>query len=66
MKAKELRELTDAEIVAKLQDLKAELFNLRFSLTVGQLSNTNQLSVCKRDIARIKTIIKERETKKLG
>ncbi|MCL1944244.1 MAG: 50S ribosomal protein L29 [Firmicutes bacterium] len=61
MKAKELRELTDAEISAKLLDLKGELFNLRFSLTTGQLTNTNQLNTCKKDIARLKTIQKQRE-----
>jgi large subunit ribosomal protein L29 len=63
MKAKELREFTDAEIFARLQDLKTELFNLRFSLSTGQLTNPNQLTNCKRDIARIKTIIKQRELK---
>lgn len=65
MKAKELRELSDAEITAKLQDLKSELFNLRFSLTTGQLSNPNQLTNCKKDIARLKTIAKQRELAKI-
>jgi len=66
MKPKDIRELTDAEILVKLKDLKSELFNLRFSLTTGQLTNPMQLSNCKKDIARVKTIIKERELKKLS
>ncbi|MDR3021156.1 MAG: 50S ribosomal protein L29 [Clostridiales bacterium] len=64
MKPKDIREMTDAEIRAKLKDLKGELFNLRFSLSTGQLTNPMQLVNCKKDIARVKTIIKEREVSK--
>jgi large subunit ribosomal protein L29 len=65
MKPKDIREFTDAEILAKLKDLKGELFNLRFSLSTGQLTNPLQLSNCKKDIARVKTIIREREIQKI-
>jgi len=61
MKPNEIRELSDAEIVAKISDLKEELFNLRFSLSTGQLTNTNQLNNCKKDIARLKTVARQRE-----
>jgi large subunit ribosomal protein L29 len=63
MKAKELRELTNEELTAKLKALKQELFNLRFSNATGQLSNPMQLVKCKKDIARIKTLLTERELK---
>ena len=61
MKIKELRELSDAELNKKLKSLKQELFNLRFSNATGQLSNPMQLNACKKDIARIKTVLTERE-----
>ena len=63
MKIKDLRELTDAELAQKLTELKKELFNLRFNHTMGQLTNPMQLNVCKKDIARVKTIMRERELK---
>ncbi len=58
------RDLQDKELTAKLAELKQELFNLRFSHATGQLSNPNQLKRCKRDIARVKTVIRERELSK--
>ncbi len=63
MKIKELKEMSTAELTVKLGDLKQELFNLRFNHTIGQLSNPMQMKVCKKDIARIKTILRDRELK---
>lgn len=56
-----VHELRDDELVQKLESLKTELFNLRFSLATGQLSNPKQIQNVKRDIARVKTVIRERE-----
>ena len=61
MKASEIRELTAEELNSKLQDLKAELFNLRFQLAINQLDNPMRISAVKRDIARVKTVIRENE-----
>ncbi|SFA48662.1 LSU ribosomal protein L29P [Parageobacillus thermantarcticus] len=61
MKAKEIRELTTAEIEQKIKELKEELFNLRFQLATGQLENTARIRQVRKDIARMKTIIRERE-----
>lgn len=61
MKAIEIRNLTDAELAKKLADLKSELFNLRFSHVTGSLSNPLTLSICKKQIALVKTVIRERE-----
>ncbi|MDI9505282.1 MAG: 50S ribosomal protein L29 [Candidatus Excrementavichristensenella sp.] len=64
MKTRELNELkekTTAELDTVLKDKKAELFNLRFQLATGQLQNTMAISSCRRDIARVKTIIRQRE-----
>lgn len=61
MKAKQLRDLTDEELVAQLKDSKQELFNLRFQLVTGQLDNPMRIREVKRTIARIKTIMRERE-----
>ena len=63
MKAKELHELTNDELNTKLVELKTELFNLRFRQVAGQLENPVSLRTCKRDIAKIKTILRERELK---
>ena len=60
MKAKEIREMTPDELSAKLKELKSELFNLRFQQAIGQLSNPMRLGECKRDIARVKTVLTER------
>ena len=61
MKAKEIVELTTAEIEQKIKALKEELFNLRFQLATGQLENTARIRQVRKDIARMKTIIRERE-----
>ena len=63
MKAKELHELTNDELNTKLGELKTELFNLRFRQVAEQLENPVSLRTCKRDIAKIKTILRERELK---
>ena len=64
MKASEFREMTQDELVQKLNDLKTEFFNLRFQLATGQLNNPMMIKQVKRDIARVKTIIRERELAK--
>ena len=56
-----VHELRDDELQQKLASLKQELFNLRFSHATGQLSNPKQITTVKRDIARVKTVIRERE-----
>lgn len=61
VKAGELRELSDEELVAKLREAKAELFNLRVQGATGQLDNNRRLPVVRREIARIYTIMRERE-----
>lgn len=61
MKAKEIRQMSEKELNAKLIDLKAELFNLRFQLATGQLDNPLRINTVRKDIARIKTIVRERE-----
>ncbi|MFD1708104.1 50S ribosomal protein L29 [Siminovitchia sediminis] len=61
MKAKEIRELTTAEIEQNIKSLKEELFNLRFQLATGQLENTARIREVRKGIARMKTIIRERE-----
>ena len=57
----ELRNLDDAELVAKLKEAKEELFNLRFQGATGQLENHGRLRAVRKDIARIYTILRERE-----
>ena len=61
MKTSEIRDFTAEELNVKLADLKAELFNLRFQLAINQLDNPMRISVVKKDIARVKTIIRENE-----
>ena len=61
MKASEIRELSDNELQEKAQELKEELFNLRFQMATGQLENTTRLKEVRRSIARVKTIMRERE-----
>ena len=63
MKASEVRDLTPAELESKLKDLKAELFNLRFQLAINQLDNPMRISAVKKDIARVKTVLRENEIK---
>lgn len=61
MKAKELVELTTDEIEKKLSQYKEELFNLRFQLATGQLENTARIKQVRKNIARCKTVLRERE-----
>jgi large subunit ribosomal protein L29 len=60
-KAAELRELSDEELVTRLREAKAELFNLRVQGATGQLENHGRLQVIRREIARVYTIMRERE-----
>lgn len=60
MKPKEIRELSDEELMEKLKSLKQELFNLRFQLATMSLENPMRIGQVKRDIARIHTIMTER------
>ena len=60
MKAFEIRNLSDDDIKAKLEESYEELFNLRFQQSIGQAKDSNQLGAIKRDIARMKTIVHER------
>jgi large subunit ribosomal protein L29 len=60
-KASELRQLGDEELVTKLREAKEELFNLRFQGATGQLENNSRLKVVRKDIARIYTLMHERE-----
>ena len=61
MKAKEIRQMNETELNNKLKDLKGELFNLRFQMATGQLDNPMRLKGVRRDIAKIKTVVRERE-----
>ena len=61
MKAKEIRDMSASELEAKLKDLKQELFNLRFQHATKQLDNPLRLAQVKKDIARVKTVIREKE-----
>lgn len=67
MKPSEIRELSLEEKLRKANDLKEELFNLRFQHEIGQLENSQKMKQIKRDIARVKTIIIESElNQKIG
>jgi large subunit ribosomal protein L29 len=61
MKAKELKELTKVELLKKQKDLKEELFNLRFQHSTGQLENTSRSKSLKKDVARIETVLRQKE-----
>lgn len=61
MKAKEIRQMSEKELDTRLSDLKAELFNLRFQLATGQLDNPMSIKKVRKDIARVKTVARERE-----
>ena len=63
MKAKDIRDLSNDELQKKVADLKVELFNLRFRAATGQLENPSSIKDGKEDMARVKTIIRERELK---
>jgi large subunit ribosomal protein L29 len=60
-KAAELRELDDEGLLGKLREAKEELFNLRFQAATGQLENNSRLKVVRKEIARIYTLMRERE-----
>jgi len=60
--AQEIRTLSTGEIRARLNDAEEEFFNLRTQFTIGQLENFNRLTELKRDVARFKTILRERES----
>ncbi|PPK69534.1 50S ribosomal protein L29 [Actinokineospora auranticolor] len=59
--ATDLRELTDEELVLRLREAKEELFNLRFQMATGQLDNNRRLRTVRHDIARVYTVMRERE-----
>ena len=59
--AAEIRDLADEELVSRLGEAKEELFNLRFQVATGQLDNNRRLQTIRRDIARIYTVLRERE-----
>ncbi|AWK73522.1 MULTISPECIES: 50S ribosomal protein L29 [Rhodococcus] len=59
--AAELRELTEEELVTRLRESKEELFNLRFQMATGQMDNNRRLRTVRHDIARIYTVLRERE-----
>ncbi|MBS3937744.1 MAG: 50S ribosomal protein L29 [Peptococcaceae bacterium] len=61
MKVKDIRDMNEAELVQKIDDLKGELFNLRFRLITGQLENPMRIKEVRKTIARVKTILHERE-----
>ncbi|MCR3922454.1 MAG: 50S ribosomal protein L29 [Firmicutes bacterium] len=63
MKAKELIEFSDVELVGRLSELKEELFNLRFQMATGQLENPMRIREVRKNIARVKTVQRERELK---
>jgi large subunit ribosomal protein L29 len=60
-KAAELRELPDDELVTRMESAKEELFNLRFQLATGQLDNPARMRQVRHDVARIATVLRERE-----
>ena len=64
MELNKMREMTDAELAAELEKMKKELFNLRFQHVTGQLENPVQMREVKKNIARVKTIMREKELDK--
>ena len=65
MELKKMREMSEAELNAELTEVKKDLFNLRFQHVTGQLENPVKMRETKRDIARVKTIIREKELAKV-
>ena len=61
MKISEIRNLNESDLKVKLKDLKSELFNLRFQLAIKQLENPMRIRTVKKDIARVQTILREKE-----
>ena len=66
MKVKEIRELTTEQIVAKVKENKEELFNLRFQQATGNLEKPSRIRDLRHDIARLKTVLRERELKEVS
>ena len=66
MKASEIRELSDKELQDRIRELKEELFNLRFQMATGQLENNMRLREVRKSIARVKTVLRERELTAAG
>ncbi|AYO29424.1 MAG: large subunit ribosomal protein [Thermoanaerobacteraceae bacterium] len=64
MKVKQIRDLSDDELMQKIKDLKGELFNLRFQAATGQLDNPMRIREVRKTIARIKTVLTERQNEK--
>jgi large subunit ribosomal protein L29 len=62
MEVKELRDLTAAELVEKEQQLSQELFNLRFQLAAGRIENPMKIRQARRDLARVKTVLRQQES----
>ena len=60
MKATEIREMSNEELMKKLEEFKSELFVLRFQTETGQLENPMKINLIKKDIARVKTVLRER------
>ena len=60
MKATEMKKMSDAELDAKLKELKTELFNLRFQHAINQLDNPHRIGEVKKDIARVMTVLNEK------
>lgn len=63
MRASEIREMTDEELKSQEQELRRALQNLRIQFATGQLTNTAQLKLTRRDLARVKTVLRERGLK---
>ena len=63
MKANELRDMSAAELTKKLAELKEELFNLRFQHAINQLENPGRIETVKKDITRVKTVMRSNELK---
>ena len=61
MKTKDIKELTKEELLKRKKDLKEEMFNLRFQHSTGQLENTARMKVIKKDVARLETILRQKE-----
>ncbi len=61
VKVKDMRDMNDVELAQKIEDLKKELFTLRFRLATGQLENPMRIKEVRKTIARVKTILHERE-----
>jgi large subunit ribosomal protein L29 len=65
MKVKQIRDFSDDELTQKIKDLKGELFNLRFQAATGQLDNPMRIREVRKTIARIKTVLTERQNEKI-